>query len=177
MIEREVRYHAAESGDVKRFDRATGGELAGTDGQIQWHLRPREVDRVARRPHRSEPEVELVEAVVAAPGRAARGRTNLLGILDVGPALRYWAGVLSYGMDNVNRLLAHGGILACGNDAGAAADRAARRLESWGMTTGGKGRPATVMLRWPQGTSFLGMPDVYSPQFAAAIDAALKESA
>ncbi len=65
-----------------------------------------------------------------------------------------------------------GGAGFGGNDAGAAADRAARRLDSWGMTTGGRGRPSTVMLRWPQSTSFLGMPDVYSPQFAAAIDAA-----
>ena len=65
-----------------------------------------------------------------------------------------------------------GGAGFGGNDAGAAADRTARRLDSWGMTTGGKGRPATVMLRWPQGTSFLGMPDVYSPQFAEQIDAA-----
>jgi len=55
---------------------------------------------------------------------------------------------------------------------GAAADGGARPAGVVGMTTGGKGRPATVMLRWPQGTSFLGMPDVYSPQFAAAIDAA-----
>jgi hypothetical protein len=65
-----------------------------------------------------------------------------------------------------------GGAGFGGNDAGAAAERAARRLDSWGMTTGGRGRPSTVMLRWPQSTSFLGMPDVYSPQFAAAIDAA-----
>ena len=65
-----------------------------------------------------------------------------------------------------------GGAGFGGNDAGAAADRAARRLDSWGMTTGGRGRPSTVMLRWPQSTSFLGMPDVYSAQFAAAIDAA-----
>jgi hypothetical protein len=52
------------------------------------------------------------------------------------------------------------------------ANRTNRRLDSWGMTTGGQGRPATFMLRWPRGTSFLGMPDVYSPQFAEDIDAA-----
>ena len=46
-----------------------------------------------------------------------------------------------------------------------------RRMDSWGMTTGGLGRPATVMLRWPQSTSYLGMPDVYAPEFAAQIDA------
>jgi hypothetical protein len=65
-----------------------------------------------------------------------------------------------------------GGAGFGGNEAGATADRTNRRLDSWGMTTGGKGRPATVMLRWPLGQAFLGLPDVYSPQFAADIDAA-----
>jgi hypothetical protein len=65
-----------------------------------------------------------------------------------------------------------GGAGFGGNDAGAGADRTNRRLDSWGMTTGGKGRPATAMLRWPLGQAFLGLPDVYSPQFAADIDAA-----
>ena len=66
-----------------------------------------------------------------------------------------------------------GGAGFGGNDAGATAEAGPmRRLDSWGMTTGGQGRPGTVMLRWPQSTSFLGMPDVYSPQFAAEIDAA-----
>ena len=40
------------------------------------------------------------------------------------------------------------------------------------MTTGGKGRPATVMLRWPLGQTFLGLPDVYSQKFADDIDVA-----
>jgi len=57
-----------------------------------------------------------------------------------------------------------------GNDA--SVGRTNRRLDSWGMTTGGKDRPVTFMLRWPKGVEFLGMPDVYSPQFAEAIDAA-----
>ena len=56
------------------------------------------------------------------------------------------------------------------NDAGS--ERTNRRLDSWGMTTGGHGRPSTVMLRWPRGVNYLGMPDVYSSQFAADIDAA-----
>lgn len=56
------------------------------------------------------------------------------------------------------------------NDAGS--ERTNRRLDSWGMTTGGHGRPSTVMLRWPRGINFLGLPDVYSSQFAADIDAA-----
>ena len=47
-----------------------------------------------------------------------------------------------------------------------------RRLDSWGMTTGGMKRPGTVMLRWTLGTTFLGLPDVYSQKFADDIDAA-----
>jgi hypothetical protein len=65
-----------------------------------------------------------------------------------------------------------GGAGFGGNDAGATVKRTNARLDSWGMTTGGQGRPGTVMLRWPQSTSFLGMPDVYSAQFVAEIDAA-----
>jgi hypothetical protein len=47
-----------------------------------------------------------------------------------------------------------------------------KRLESWGMTTGGEGRATTVMLRWKTipATTFLGMPDVYSEEFAHNID-------
>lgn len=50
--------------------------------------------------------------------------------------------------------------------------RTNRRLESWGMNTGGRQRPQTVMLHWPDFTNFLGLPDVYSPEYAVAIDAA-----
>lgn len=51
-------------------------------------------------------------------------------------------------------------------------DRITPRLKLWGMTTGGQGMPYTVMLRWQrtEGTSFLGLPDVYSEEFARAID-------
>jgi hypothetical protein len=62
-----------------------------------------------------------------------------------------------------------GGAGFGGNDSGS--NRTNRRLDSWGMTTGGKDRPVTAMLRWPRGTNYLGLPDVYSPQFAAEIDA------
>lgn len=65
-----------------------------------------------------------------------------------------------------------GGGAGFGNDPGST--RTNRRLESWGMTTGGQQRPGTVMLRWPRGTNYLGIPDVYSPQFADEIDAAAK---
>ena len=56
------------------------------------------------------------------------------------------------------------------NDTGT--ERTNRRLDSWGMTTGGMKRPGTVMLRWPLGTTYLGLPDVYSQKFSDDIDAA-----
>lgn len=58
----------------------------------------------------------------------------------------------------------------------AAAQRTNRRLDSWGMNTGGTGRPNIVFLRWPQtpGKTFLGVPDVYADDFAPAIDQAAK---
>lgn len=51
-------------------------------------------------------------------------------------------------------------------------ERTNRRLNSWGFNTGGQHRPGTVMLRWPRDVNYLGLPDVYSPKFAADIDAA-----
>ncbi len=53
-------------------------------------------------------------------------------------------------------------------------DRTKHRLESWGMTTGGDGRVNTVTLRWQTipSTTFLGLPDVYSEEFARNIDQA-----
>ncbi len=73
-----------------------------------------------------------------------------------------------------------GGGRGRGRGAGAATSAPAgpsltnRRLDSWGMTTGGAGRPNIPFLRWnlPRETTFLGMPDVYAEGFAAAIDAA-----
>lgn len=62
-----------------------------------------------------------------------------------------------------------GGAGFGGGDAGT--ERTNKRLDAWGMTTGGHGRPGTVMLRWPTGTAFLGLPDVYSEKFATDIDA------
>jgi hypothetical protein len=55
-------------------------------------------------------------------------------------------------------------------------ERITPRLKSWGMTTGGKDMAYTVMMRWPrgQGPSFLGLPDVYAEDFAAAIDNSAK---
>lgn len=53
-----------------------------------------------------------------------------------------------------------------------AAQRMSRRLESWGMTSGGQGKPYTIMLRWQrsQGSTFLGISDVWSEEFAKSID-------
>jgi hypothetical protein len=59
-----------------------------------------------------------------------------------------------------------------GGRPGADAELTARRLESWGMTTGGQGRPNTLFLNWPRDrqTTFLGLPDVYSDEFARGVD-------
>ncbi|MES1216409.1 MAG: hypothetical protein ABUT20_12910 [Bacteroidota bacterium] len=56
----------------------------------------------------------------------------------------------------------------------ASIDRTNHRLASWGMTTGGDGRANTIMLRWKTipATTFLGLPDVYSEEFASKIDSA-----
>ena len=56
-----------------------------------------------------------------------------------------------------------------GFGAGPGNERTNRRLSAWGFTTGGDKRPGTVMLRWPRSLNFLGLPDVYSPRFAADI--------
>jgi len=63
-----------------------------------------------------------------------------------------------------------GGGAGFGNDGGSI--RANQRLDSWGVTTGGHGRPGTVMLQWPREVNYLGLPDVYSPEFVKAIYAA-----
>lgn len=58
----------------------------------------------------------------------------------------------------------------------ASAARTLRRLDSWGMNTGGQGRPSIQMLRWPRTpeTTFLGVPDVYATDYAAGIDDSAK---
>jgi hypothetical protein len=56
--------------------------------------------------------------------------------------------------------------------ANASVDRITPRLKAWGMTSGGKGMPYTIMMRWQRthGSNFLGLPDVYSEEFARSID-------
>jgi len=58
----------------------------------------------------------------------------------------------------------------------ASAKRNLRRLDAWGMNTGGQGRPNIVMLRWPQtrATTFLGVADVYAEEFERGIDEAAR---
>jgi hypothetical protein len=65
-----------------------------------------------------------------------------------------------------------GGAAPAKQPANVAPNRTTRRLESWGFSTGGQGKPRTVMLRWNIGrnTSFLGLPDVYAADFASGID-------
>jgi hypothetical protein len=56
-------------------------------------------------------------------------------------------------------------------------DRITPRIRAWGMTTGGKSMPYTIMMRWPvvRETNFLGLPDVYSEEFAGKIDEYAKQ--
>ena len=58
----------------------------------------------------------------------------------------------------------------------AAQQRQLRRLDAWGLNTGGAGRPSIQMLRWPRTpeTTFLGVPDVYAEDFVPGIDEAAK---
>lgn len=50
-------------------------------------------------------------------------------------------------------------------------DRTTPRLKTWGMTTGGADMPYTYMLRsWSRGVNYLGLPDVYSEEFAKSAD-------
>jgi hypothetical protein len=58
----------------------------------------------------------------------------------------------------------------------AAQQRTLRRLEAWGLNTGGEGRPNIVFLRWPRtpATTFLGVPDVYAENFANSLDEAAR---
>jgi hypothetical protein len=53
----------------------------------------------------------------------------------------------------------------------------ARRLESWGFTSGAQGKPYTIMLRWPrtEGSFFFGLSDVYSEEYAWLVDQAANE--
>ncbi len=58
----------------------------------------------------------------------------------------------------------------------ATTNRTIRRLEYWGLSTGGTGRPNIVFLRWPRTpeTTFLGVPDLYAEAFARGIDEAAR---
>ncbi|MGA2059907.1 MAG: hypothetical protein ABSG67_05455 [Thermoguttaceae bacterium] len=79
---------------------------------------------------------------------------------------------LSMGINGAGAGFELGGGRVRGEAAKPAAPSRVKRLEAWGMTTGGQGRPNTVMLRWNanRATMFLGLPDVYADDFAAGID-------
>jgi len=58
---------------------------------------------------------------------------------------------------------------------GLAASRTKRRLDAWGFNTGAQGmnKPYVAYLRAPRGSNtFLGLPDVYSREFAQGLDEA-----
>jgi hypothetical protein len=78
---------------------------------------------------------------------------------------------LSTGVNGAGSGFGSGSVPAT-QPANAAPNRTTRRLESWGFTTGGQGKPRTVMLRWNlnRNTMFLGLPDVYGAELASGID-------
>lgn len=59
----------------------------------------------------------------------------------------------------------------------AALARTLRRLDAWGFNTGGEKRPRIVYFRAPRDpqTTFLGVPDVYSDDYARRIDDAARQ--
>jgi hypothetical protein len=79
---------------------------------------------------------------------------------------------LSMGVNGAGAGFGLGGGRVRGEAPNPAAPSQTKRLEAWGMTTGGQGRPNTVMLRWNnnRATMFLGLPDVYADDFAAGVD-------
>jgi imidazolonepropionase-like amidohydrolase len=51
--------------------------------------------------------------------RARAGQTKVLGFLDMAKILRYYAGIIPTGLNNLRRLLQAGAKMTCSNDAGA----------------------------------------------------------
>jgi hypothetical protein len=65
------------------------------------------------------------------------------------------------------------GAAAPSTNNAAAASRTVHRLEAWGLNTGGagQGKPYTTYLNSPRGSNtFLGLPDVYSEEFARGLE-------
>ncbi len=50
---------------------------------------------------------------------AARGRFNMMLLMDMSPAFRYWGRMIAQGVDNLRMVYDAGGMVACGSDAGA----------------------------------------------------------
>ena len=62
---------------------------------------------------------ELRESFLAGLGKAERGTTRLFGVMDMAKVFRYYAGIITCGIDNLAALLEAGAPVALGNDAGA----------------------------------------------------------
>ena len=81
------------------------------------------------------------------------GRRRMLGVVDLSPVFRYFHGIHTHGFDNVARVFAAGGRLACGNDAGAIPRTAAmvglelRLLDLALRAAGGPGLDGAAALR------------------------------
>jgi len=92
-------------------------------GEWAEHPRLADLEALRERSHRQLVKdcwlPELREAALLGFERAGAGRTKLAGLLDLGPAFRYFSGLVSHGIDNARKLHEAGAIFGCGNDAGA----------------------------------------------------------
>ena len=62
---------------------------------------------------------ELRNSVIAGIEKANRGKTKLFGIMDLSSPFKYFARIISVGIENLRRLVEQGACIACANDAGA----------------------------------------------------------
>jgi imidazolonepropionase-like amidohydrolase len=62
---------------------------------------------------------ELRDIFIAGLEKARRGTTRLFGVMDMAKVFRYYAGIITCGIDNLAALLEAGAPIALGNDAGA----------------------------------------------------------
>ena len=81
-----------------------------------------ELSAIRRQTHRSLAMRHWVaglrEIAAGALGQLEEGKTKVLGVMDLAPAFRYFAGLIGHGVDNLRKLHRAGVVLGCGNDAG-----------------------------------------------------------
>ena len=90
---------------------------------IADHPRMAELDAMRGQTHRQLVEqhwlAALQDAATHGCEAAEAGRTKLAGLVDLAAVFRYFAPIISHGIDNARKLHAAGATFGCGNDAGA----------------------------------------------------------